>query len=276
MRVLKWLFGRRASDLPRSEHAEIVTLRLPARIQAAVPPDPLRTEVAETLTRLPCGTPPSQGWPVIVFLHGCGERAAAYAGHASLAAEHGFAGLVPSGPVATSHLGRSWSIDLAATDESVQGILALGKGALQVDRSRVYLCGFSQGATHTYGLLAAWPDRYRGAIVISPGEGPKPPSAPRAEPGPRPMYMAYGQGEYRQFRQRAQKWAARWRRAGHPCLIEPHAGGHHFPVDWVGRFHQIIGWLVLQSAEPGGRLGSLITAVEQGTTADGGRVDGVS
>jgi predicted esterase len=202
-----------------------------------------RVDADEVVARAPGGSSPPRGWPVLVFLHGCGERAAMYTAHVALAAECGFVGLAPSGPVATRSAGRSWSGDLASTDDCVQSALAPSEAGHGWDRGRVYLCGFSQGATHAYGLLAARPDRYVGAIVLSPGEGPEPPPVPPVAQGPRPVYLSFGQGEYRAFRQRAQNWAGRWRRAGQPCLLEPHPGGHHLPEDWADRIPRVVSWL---------------------------------
>jgi poly(3-hydroxybutyrate) depolymerase len=201
----------------------------------------------ELVVRVPGSGAPSDGWPVLVFLHGCGERAGLYRTHTALAAECGFVGVAPSGPLATSSVGRSWPAELSATDDRIRAALARCEGDHRLDHGRVYLCGFSQGATHAYGLLAARPDRYLGAAILSPGEGPTPPPVPRALGGPRPVYMTYGQGEYRAFRQRARKWGALWQRAGHPYRLEPHTGGHHFPFDWPARFPDVMGWLSGQS-----------------------------
>jgi predicted esterase len=204
---------------------------------------------SEVLTRFPSGKPPSQGWPAMVFLHGCGERVSAYTDHVAFAAEKGFAAFAPAGPIFTSRFGRSWSSNLADTNECVQAALKSSTATLKVDANMVYLCGFSQGATHAYALLATWPDRYRGAIVLSLGEGPEPEHIERPIHGLRPLYVACGSKEFRQFRQRAKKWAARCRRAGQPCVMESHEGGHHFPVDWAVRFPQIVSWLAQQSNE---------------------------
>jgi predicted esterase len=172
-----------------------------------------------------------------------------------MAAGQGFAGIAPSGPVVRAPAVRAWPAQLTATDAYLQGVL--DEGGPPLDRGRVYLCGFSQGATHAYGLLAGWPARYRGAIVLSPGEGPLPPPVVCAPDGPRPLYMSYGQQEYRAFRQRARKWAAAWRRARWPCLLEPHLGGHHFPADWATRLPRILEWLREQSCMSSARVGLL-------------------
>ena len=218
MRILSWIFGERG-------------------------PDPRHSEADEIVARVPSGAPPPGGWPVIVFLHGAGERTAAYAVRATLAADHGFAGVAPSGPMGTSHAGRSWSGDLATTDGCVQVALTKYEGSHQVDRDRIYLCGFSLGATHAVGLLLSRPERYRGALALSPGAGPPIPAAVKSALGARPLYVAYGEKEYRVFRKKAQRCAALWRRAKWPCLLESHPGSHHFPADWDSRFPRLVQWL---------------------------------
>jgi predicted esterase len=211
-------------------------------------------EFDTTWSRTPKGNPPPKGWPVFVFLHGCGEYGGAYAVHAEAAAERGFVGIAPSGPVATRSGGRAWPADgFAATDEYLREILAHCERREEMDRSRVFLCGFSQGATHAVGLLVSRPEAYRGALALSPGEGPPIPAALKSPFCPRPLCVVYGRKEYRVFRKKAQRCAALWRRAKWPCLLETHPGAHHFPVDWDGRFTGIVRWLesATQVAEQG-------------------------
>jgi predicted esterase len=218
MRILSWTFGEGA-------------------------PDPRQRQAEEIVVRVPSGAPQTGGWPVIVFLHGAGERTAAYAARTALAADHGFAGVAPSGPMGTTHAGRSWSGDLATTNDCVRVALGQCEDSHQVDRGRIYLCGFSQGATHAIGLLLSRPEEYRGALALSPGEGPALPAVPPLVLCPRPLYVAYGEKEYRVFRKKAQRCAALWRRAKWPCLLETHPGAYHFPADWDRRFPRLVQWL---------------------------------
>lgn len=216
------------------------------------------SEAEETVVRVPGAPPPRGGWPVLMFLHGCGERPASYADHAAFAAGCDFAGIAPPGPLPTAHAGRSWTGELSVTGDCVQSALDQCAGDHPLDRGKVYLCGFSQGATHAFGLLAGRPDLYAGAVVLSPGEGPSPPALARGAGIPRALYVAYGQMEYRVFRNRAQNYAALWRRTGWPCWLESHTGWHHFPVDWHTRLPRILEWL-----QDGGREGESPTAAPQ-------------
>lgn len=204
---------------------------------------PISNEGEIATVRIPAGPPPTPGWPVMAFLHGAGEHADAYAIYAEAATARGIAGIALSGPRIVSAHGRAWSDRLETTDAAVQNLVGQLGGHGQVDGDAIYLFGFSQGATHAFGLLTRWPERYLGAIALSPGDGPVDLPPKRLVAVRRPLYLAYGAREFRAFRQRALQWARIWRHAGNPCLLETHAGGHHLPADWFLRFPRIVDWL---------------------------------
>lgn len=190
------------------------------------------------------GTRPSNGWPVFLFLHGFGDFGGSYVAQTEAAAKKGYMGIAPSGPVVIREGRHGWPADnFAVTHEYLQVILNRQQETESIDRSRVFLCGFSQGATHAVGLLVSWPEEYHGAVALSPGDGPPIPLAMKSTPCPRPLCVVYGQKEYRVFRKRAQRIAAMWRRAKWPCLLETHSGSHHFPENWDSRFVGIVQWL---------------------------------
>jgi predicted esterase len=197
--------------------------------------------------RIPPGNAPTSGWPLFLFLHGVGECGAAYRTHVEAATKQGFAGIAPSGPTVTSGGGRAWPRDLDATNAYLREILAI-YAREDVNRASVFLCGFSQGATHAIGLLLSRPEEYLGAIVLSPGEGPPIPVALSSVDRSRPLYVTCGTREYRAFRKKTQRVAALCRRKRWPCWLETHPGGHHFPCDWDNRFPRVVRWL--QSPEP--------------------------
>jgi len=139
-----------------------------------------------TWVRVPRGDPPAQGQPVILFLHGCGECGEAYLDHAEVAAEHGYAGIAVSGPLGMPGRRHAWPGDgFETTHRHLQEMLAQCDARNQLDRSRILLCGFSQGATHAVGLLASKPEEYQGALAFSPGEGPAIPAMPSSASSPR-------------------------------------------------------------------------------------------
>jgi predicted esterase len=201
----------------------------------------------------PAIDPPTDGWPVLFFLHGCGGTGDEHAPHAGLAAHLGLAAFTVPGPVALRGSGRAWPADgFGATYDCLWDALARwdAQVANKLDRSQVLLCGFSQGATHVIGLLAQMPTSFAGGIALSPGEGP-----PVSEPDPRgpALYVAYGVREYPAFRKKARRCAEAWRQARWPCLLETHAGGHQMPPDWDNRLPRILQWLLSRGTDGGGR-----------------------
>jgi predicted esterase len=204
---------------------------------------------AQCQVRTPKGNPPAAGWPVLVFLHGCGENQNAYVHLAEAAANNGFTGVAISGPI-TMRGGRcAWPEQSLATHGYLREVLARSEEEIEMGRARLFLCGFSQGGTHAFDLLVSRPDDYWGAIVLSPGDGPVPSAVAQAVKHPRPLVVAYGQKEYRIFRKRAQKFAKMWQRENWPCLLESHPGGHHFPADWESRLPRHLRWLDAQTRD---------------------------
>ncbi len=193
---------------------------------------------------LPRGEPPSRGWPVLLFLHGCGGDGGEHARHAAAAAARGLAAAAPPGPVGALGGGRAWpAVGFGATHEYLRQMLDLCGARARVDRSRTFLCGLSQGATHVVGLLATRPEEYSGGMALSPGDGPAIPEPAGSACGAPALYVGYGAREYPAFRKKARRCAGLWRRAGWPWRLEAHAGGHHMPADWDARFPDIAAWL---------------------------------
>ena len=118
----------------------------------------------------PRGTKPADGWPLLVFLHGAGERGS----DLEMLKKHGptklagnkrelkdFYLIAPQCPA-----DRWW--DLTAVKELIDKTLA----DAPVDRTRVYLTGLSMGGYATWGLLAAHPEMFAAAIPICGGGDP--------------------------------------------------------------------------------------------------------
>jgi predicted esterase len=203
--------------------------------------------IAETSIRQPRGEPPNGGWPVLVFLHGCGGTGSEHTPHAIAATALGLAAVAIPGPIVAPGGGLAWPADgFETTHAYLQRELTRCVGQFRLDRSRPLLCGFSQGATHVVGLLATNPDAYAGGIALSPGEGPPIPAPDRLRSVRPPLYVAYGAREFPAFRKMARRCADVWRRAGYPTRLETHAGSHHMPLDWETRLPQIMRWLGAQ------------------------------
>jgi predicted peptidase len=124
---------------------------------------------------LPPGFDPSRTWPVILFLHGAGER--------------GTDGVQPSavglGPVLRAHPerypalvvfpqappGQVWFGDLArVATTALDQTMAEFRG----DPERVYLAGLSMGGYGTWTLASENPDRYAAIVSVCGGIVPPP------------------------------------------------------------------------------------------------------
>lgn len=120
-------------------------------------------------------------YPLIVVLHGFGDRMSSYEGFAKLLWPEGAIGLYPESPFPFSNdkqVGWTWVFrgDSLSTvseeksrDASIDWILKtieLVKKEYPVDPTRVFLTGFSQGGMLTYTIGLAHPELFAGLIPI--------------------------------------------------------------------------------------------------------------
>jgi predicted peptidase len=115
------------------------------------------------------GKQPGQKWPLILFLHGAGERGE----DINLVKKHGIARVVeerdlpfvtisPQCPV-----NHWWSDVLPVLDD----LISLAVDTLNVDPRRVYLTGLSMGGYGTWHMACEYPNRFA-AIAPICGGGP--------------------------------------------------------------------------------------------------------
>ncbi|MEO7026769.1 MAG: PHB depolymerase family esterase [Caulobacteraceae bacterium] len=122
----------------------------------------------------PPGLP--SGAPLVVVLHGCGQRAedyAACAGWLTLADRFGFAVLAPEQTSANNPNGCfNW---FSAHDTrrglgeagSIAGMVASMVRTAKSDPGRVFVTGLSAGGAMTMAMLASYPDIFAGGAVIA-------------------------------------------------------------------------------------------------------------
>jgi predicted peptidase len=129
-----------------------------------------QTVTAEYLLFLPSGyrADSNKKWPVILFLHGSGERGT----NVWKAATHGPTKYIEKNPdfpfiLVTPQCpkGRKWS------DDAVLGILDQVCSEYSVDRNRIYLTGLSMGGYGTWSLATTYPERFAAVAPICGGEG---------------------------------------------------------------------------------------------------------
>lgn len=116
------------------------------------------------------------GSPVVVLLHGCGQRAQEYADNAGwrkFADADGFA-LVVAEQQSANNLSRCFNWfepgDVARGGGealSIRQMVDHTLGSLAADPDRVYVTGLSAGGAMTASLLAAYPDVFAGGAVIA-------------------------------------------------------------------------------------------------------------
>lgn len=121
-------------------------------------------------TYRPKAEKPAAGWPLLVFLHGAGERGA----DLDLVKKHGPPRLAGQKPELESFFmlapqcptGRWW--DTVAVKDLIDQTLA----AQPVDAKRIYITGISMGGFATWTLLKDYPDLMAAAVPICGGGDP--------------------------------------------------------------------------------------------------------
>lgn len=109
---------------------------------------------------------PNQKWPLVLFLHGAGERG----DDLKLVARHGPPKLVASGKhfpfilvAPQCPAGRFWNpAELIVLLDQVQA-------EYRIDPTRVYVTGLSMGGFATWSLVTMYPERFAAAVPICGG-----------------------------------------------------------------------------------------------------------
>jgi poly(hydroxyalkanoate) depolymerase family esterase len=113
------------------------------------------------------------GAPLVVALHGCGERAgdAAAAGWSALAGERGFAVVYAEQRVENNPARCfNWTLDRARGDGenvSIVEMVARMERDHAIDAARVHVVGFSAGGAQAAVLLAAYPDVFAAGAILA-------------------------------------------------------------------------------------------------------------
>lgn len=185
----------------------------------------------------------AEALPVLVLLHGAGGDAVGMMAVFQATAEaHGVALLAPKSA------GRTWDLILAAVAQRQQrggpstlrlsgGDSARVESALdrltalaRVDRGRVVLSGFSDGASYALSIGPLRPDLYRAIVAFSPGFSARPARAP----GRQPVYVSHGRSDrILSFARAEEVVVPALRAAGHEVSFHPFAGGHTIPQDVI-------------------------------------------
>jgi poly(3-hydroxybutyrate) depolymerase len=120
------------------------------------------------LFSVPEGYNRDRPWPLLVALHGYGSGAEPF--HQlwqQTASGAGYILVTPQGADPTTE-GIGWAWGPAAEETIRHSIDAIGR-TVRIDRSRIFLTGFSQGGWLTYAMALEYPHVFRGIAPIGAG-----------------------------------------------------------------------------------------------------------
>ncbi len=130
---------------------------------------------------VPEGEPPQEGWPVILFLHGAGERGTDGRRQLSVglgplvklrAATFPAVVVFPQSENLDGPILRSWSPD-SPDGRRALAILAAVERDYPTNPTQRVLTGWSMGGVGTWGMAAADPDRWSAVVPVSGGGNPE-------------------------------------------------------------------------------------------------------
>ena len=127
--------------------------------------------------------------PLVIFLHGAGERGndnctqlkhcIKYFLDDTVTARYPFLMMVPQCPNGKRWVNTDWSLPEHQMESEptaeLRGVLAVLDslvGVSAVDSTRVYICGISMGGFGTWDALQRWPEKFAAAIPICGGGDP--------------------------------------------------------------------------------------------------------
>ena len=122
------------------------------------------------LLHVPRGVAPEAGWPLVLFLHGAGERGsdiwpvARQGPPARLAIDPKLRQAI----VVSPQCPEDWWWDSA----TLRQLMSEVQSAQNVDSSRIYITGLSMGGYGTWHMLASYPGLFAAAVPICGGGDP--------------------------------------------------------------------------------------------------------
>lgn len=139
-----------------------------------------RSKKADTMT---------EALPLVIFLHGAGERGndnfmqlkhcIKYFLDDTVTNHYPFLLMVPQCPNDRRWVNTDWSLPEHAMDSvptvELRGVMAVLDSLIDagaVDSTQVYICGISMGGYGTWDALQRWPEKFAAAIAICGGGDP--------------------------------------------------------------------------------------------------------
>ena len=213
-----------------------LTARPPDPSRLLVPPEPPAEEplvpglqplgLAEPrdgLVYVPAGDEPGAGWPLVVMLHGAGgDPRGGLDPFLRLADEHGLILVAPASG------GRTWDLILEGYGpdvRTVDQVLGRAFSRYRVDRSRLAIAGFSDGASYALSLGIDNGDLFTHVIAFSPGF-----AAPGTARGKPRLFVTHGShDEVLPIGRTSRRILGEVRRDGYDVTYREFDGGHAVP-----------------------------------------------
>ena len=184
---------------------------------------------------VPRGYTPSTAVPLILWLHGAGGSGQVSDGLATLADRDGYAILAPDAREWTwdGILGR-WGPDV----DFIQAALRYTFERCNIDRQRVWVAGFSDGASYALSFGISYGDVFRRIMAFSPGV-----MQPIDAPGKPPIFISHGtQDQTMPIDVTSRKFVPRLKALGYDVTYREYEGRHQLPpevlreaFDWLKR-----------------------------------------
>lgn len=212
---------------------------------------------SETSLVMPQNAVPHTPIPVFIGLHGLGDNARQFVSperYQVMADKMGVAVLGVSGTRCRGKHTFVWSEDPSQDMARIDAALSEVAAQLTPAEGQLVLFGFSQGGMVSAELVARHPQRFAGAILLSPGSvsGADPSRLPRFPEGRRPGLVAVcGAGEHRATVNFTKGYAAAYQSRGARLYLKVYPGmkQHTFPPDFSEKF-PVWGKFVLDPAAP--------------------------
>lgn len=209
---------------------------LSARVPKASAGGPARTGLRrlrqqDALLYVPSGYRARQAAPLLVMLYGAGGNAGQSIGLArGLADRLGFLLLAPKSRAATWDIvsSRSFGADAAGLDSALQEVFA----AYSVDRKRIAVGGFSDGASYALSLGLINGDLFSDVFAFAPGF-----MAPGRLQGKPRIFISHGKADrVLPIDSTSRRIVPQLKRAGYKVDYEEFPGGHEIPDRIARRF----------------------------------------
>jgi phospholipase/carboxylesterase len=189
--------------------------------------------VRDGVLYVPKGYQEGRAVPLLVWLHGAGGSGNVPANLAALADEFGFIVLAPDSREWTwgAILGN-WGPDL----EVLQRAMETTHARCAVDGERIWLGGFSDGASFSLSLGISYGDVFRRVYAGSPGV-----MQPIAANGKPPIFISHGTSDATMpIDDTSRKFVPRLKALGYNVTYREYAGRHQLPPEIL---REVIQWL---------------------------------